>query len=164
MIVAEVVRARGHPLVRATHRSTFEITRDPEMTERGDCIIAVNADKGACHLSPAFKELATHSSTRIVIILVCRGLVEVVKAWGHPSLTFESHSSLVIRRSTFVDGRTVAVKSDKAAIHLDRRLVAFLRQSAELRAYLFACSTDEESIESKILTLFKNPLIRSSDA
>lgn len=164
MIVTEVIKAQGHPLVRATHKSTFEITCDPELTERGDCIIAVNADKGASQLSPAFKKLAASCSTRIVIVLVCGGLVEVIKAWGHPGLTFESPSSLVIRRSSFVDGRTIAVKSDKAAIHLDRRLVTLLQRSAELTAYLFACSSDEEEIESRILTLFKDLPLKPPDA
>ncbi|MEM0042413.1 MAG: DUF371 domain-containing protein [Thermofilaceae archaeon] len=156
MIAIECVRARGHPLVRATHRSTLEITCDPWLTKRGDCIIAIDADKGAMHLSPSFKRLAANDATRIIIVLVCEGLVEVIRAWGHSCLTFESPNSLVVRRSSFIDGRTVAVKSDKAAIHLDRRMIALLQRSAELEAYLFALSKDEDAIESKILELFKS--------
>ncbi|MEM1689968.1 MAG: DUF371 domain-containing protein [Thermofilaceae archaeon] len=156
MIAVECIRARGHPLVQATHRSTLEITCDPELTKGGDCIIAVNANKGAKHLSPLFKRLAADDATRIVIVLVCNGLVEVIRAWGHSGLTFESPNSLVVRRSSFIDGRTVAVKSDKAAINMDRRMIALLQRSAELKAYLFACSKDENTVESKILELFKS--------
>lgn len=164
MIAIEVIRAQGYPLVQATHRSTFEITCDPHLTERGDCIIAVNADKGASQLSPLFKKLAANDSTRIIIVLVCNELVELIKAWGNSGLTFESPRSLVVRRSSFIDGRTVAVKSDKAAINLDRRIVAQLQRLAELKAYLFACSEDEEGAESRILTLFKSGMLEPSNA
>ena len=35
--------AYGHKNVRGTHKTTFEITKDKDLTERGTCIIGVNA-------------------------------------------------------------------------------------------------------------------------
>jgi len=128
-MVVEVVRARGHSNIRAEHPTTFEITREEELTPRGDCIIAVGADKGARDLSEVFKEAARSEEARITIIIEVPsvGLREVVRAWGHPGLTFEHPTDLVVRKSYFVCGRTVAVGADKAAKDLSRELVRALR-------------------------------------
>lgn len=144
MIACEVVKARGHPLVRATHRSTLEITRDPQLTPRGDCIIAVNADKGALHLSPYFKSVASRDSARVIAALQCGDTWEAIGAWGASKLTFTDPNSIVIRRSAYIDGRTVAVKSDKAAAHISRELVSLLKRANALVVYLIAYTLDEE--------------------
>jgi len=125
----EIVRARGHPNVRATHPTTFEITRETHLTPRGDCIIAVGADKGARDLSEIFKRAAREPGARITITIdvPSRGLKAVVHARGHPGLTFEHPMDLVVRKSSFVCGRTVAVRADKAARDLPRELVEALR-------------------------------------
>ena len=125
----EIVRARGHPNIRAEHPTTFEITREEELTPRGDCIIAVGANKGARDLSKAFKEAARSEGARITIIIEVPsvGLREIVMAQGHPGLTFDHPTDLVVRKSDFVCSRTVAVKADKAARDLSRELVRALR-------------------------------------
>ncbi len=147
MIAWDVVRAWGHPLVRASHRTTFEITTEDRLTPRGDCIIAIRADKSAHALAPSFKSLASKDDTRIVIALRCGGATELVRAWGSASLTFEDRKSIVVRRSSYVDARTVAVKSDKAAAHLNRELVGNLQCAAPLLAVFVACRgcDDEEA-------------------
>ncbi|MGB9674949.1 MAG: DUF371 domain-containing protein, partial [Nanopusillaceae archaeon] len=38
-----VINVKGHKLVKATHKSTLEITKDNFLTERGDCIIGINS-------------------------------------------------------------------------------------------------------------------------
>jgi len=43
--LVEVVCARGHEHVSATHASTFEVTTDDWLTPAGDCILAVEADR-----------------------------------------------------------------------------------------------------------------------
>ena len=50
----EYLTAYGHPNVTATHRTTFEITKEDELSLAGSCIIAVGADKGALDLSRRF--------------------------------------------------------------------------------------------------------------
>jgi len=125
----EIVVAHGHELVQSTHRTTMEITRDETLTRRGDCIIAVGADKGASDLSWRFKELAKRKDAEIVVVIEAGGLREVVRAMGDPRLTFTHPRDLVIRRSNYVCGRTVAVNADKAAKDLSRDLVNLLRDS-----------------------------------
>ena len=126
---AELVRARGHPNVRATHPTTLEITRETHLTPRGDCIVAVGADKGARDLSKAFKEAARREGAliRITIEVPSRGLREVIMARGHPGLTFEHPTDMVVRKSDYVCGRTVAIRADKAAKDLSRELVEALK-------------------------------------
>jgi hypothetical protein len=50
-----------------------------------------------------------------------------VLAEGSPRLVLEHPSSIVIRRSDYVDGRTLAIRANKAARDIDRRIVELLR-------------------------------------
>ncbi len=125
----EVVRARGHPNVRAEHPTTLEVTKEEELTPRGDCIIAVGADKGARDLSENFKRLVRTPGAVVLMAIEVpsAGLREVVRGFGHPALTLEHPTDIVVRRSDFVCGRTVAIRADKAARDLSRELVRALR-------------------------------------
>jgi hypothetical protein len=146
MLAWDVVRARGHALVKAKHKSTFEITTEKSLTPRGDCIVAIEADKSACTLAPNFKELASGDTSRMVIVLDSGGVTDVVRARGSSLLTFEDAKSVVVRRSSYVDARTVAIMSDKAAADLSRKLVSNLKSGAELLAVFVVyehCSEDE---------------------
>ncbi len=125
----ELVRARGHPNIRATHPTTFEITRERHLTPRGDCIVAVGADKGARDLSNAFKSAARQPGSTIIITIEVpsAGISERILARGHPALTFEHPTDMVVRKSAYTCGRTIAVMADKAAKDLSRELVKALR-------------------------------------
>lgn len=123
----EVVTAHGHPLISSTHKSTFEVTKDEHLTERGDCIIAVGADKGAVDLNPAFKKLARRNGSEITITIRVDGLEETIKARGSRRLTFTDPKDLVVRKSRYTCGRTIAIEADKAAVDLSRSLVERLK-------------------------------------
>ena len=125
--VTEVIIAHGHKNVRASHKTTFEVTREDRLTARGDCIIAVKADKSVADLSREFKELARRREAEITIMIEAEGEREEVKAKGDPRLTFTHPEDIVVRKSSYVCGRTLAVKADKAARDLSRRLVEKLR-------------------------------------
>ena len=128
-MAVEVVRARGHPNVRAEHPTTLEVTREEELTPRGDCIIAVGADKAARDLSEEFKRLARSEGATIIMTIEVPslGLREVITGRGHPGLTFDHPTDMVVRKSDYVCGRTVAIRADKAARDLSRELVRALR-------------------------------------
>lgn len=127
-VVTEVVHARGHENVRSTHQTTFEATKEPVLTKRGDCIIAVAATKAALDLSPEFKEAARGRDAKITVTIECGGVREVVKAKGCPQLTFTHPTDMVVRKSGYVCGRTVAIWADKAAGCLSKELVEELRK------------------------------------
>jgi len=123
MRIIEVVKAQGHENIRATHKTTFEVTKETDITRRGDCIIAIGATMGAVDLSPGFKEAAKRKDAQITITIETDDLKEVVRAKGSPRLLFLHPTDLVTRKSDYVCGRTIAIKADKAAKDLSRKLV-----------------------------------------
>jgi hypothetical protein len=127
----EVLRARGHENVTADHASTFEVTTDDWLTPAGDCIVAVAADRAPVDFDPAFVAACRDPGAVIGVRLAAGGHEETVRARGAPDLTFESERSAVVRTSTYVDDRTVAVGAEYAAAGLERSLVAALADGAE---------------------------------
>jgi hypothetical protein len=128
----EVVRASGHEHVAGTHESTFEVTTDDWLTPAGDCIVGVDADRAPADFDDAFVAACQDPSATIRLTVDVAGETHTVRARGHPDLTFESDRSAVVRTSTYVDDRTVAVGADAAAADLDTDLVASLADGAAL--------------------------------
>lgn len=128
MEIVEEIVAWGHPNIRALHRSTMEITKEPYVTPRGDCIIAVKANKALYDFSESFKRLARNPKSRIVVVIRADGLEEIVEGYGHPKLEFKDKTSIVIRKSDYICPRTLMIRANKAAIDLSRELVKKLRR------------------------------------
>jgi len=127
MKVIEVINARGHENIQSTNRTTFEITKETHLTKRGDCIVAVGANKGAADLKPKFRTVASSQNARLTIKIEVDGEEETVTAWGNPKLLFTHSTDLVVRKSDYICGRTLAIKADKAACDFSRKLVEKLR-------------------------------------
>lgn len=124
----EVIRARGHPNVRATHRTTLEVTKDRELTPRGDCIIGVRADKSVADLNEDLKRwLKSGRAIRVEIVLPDYGLKDELIAFGSSKLTFKHERDVVIRKSDYVCDRTLAIRSNKSARDIDREIVELLK-------------------------------------
>lgn len=102
------------------------ITKEREVGPRGDCIIAVDADKAVSDLASEIKR-AIRAGCGLLITLKAGGMSEKIHAWGHPSLTLEHPTELVVRKSKFIDGRTFAIGANKAACDLVRGFVTCLR-------------------------------------
>ncbi|MEM3061585.1 MAG: DUF371 domain-containing protein [Candidatus Bathyarchaeia archaeon] len=127
MKAVEFIEARGHEEIRATHGTTFEITKEEFLTERGDCIIATKASKSVSGLSSEFKSLARNRSTVIKVLIEVNGLRELATGRGDNALSFASQTSMVIRKSDYVCHRTLMVNSDKVAKDFSREFVKLLR-------------------------------------
>jgi len=125
--VTVVFSARGHENIEATHKTTFEVTREATLTKRGDCIIAVESTRAAADLPFEFKEAARKEGARITVTIEAGELEEVVKTKGSPRLAFTHPTDLVVRKSDYVCGRTLAIKADKAASDFSRKLVEKLK-------------------------------------
>ena len=128
----EVIRARGHEHVAATHESTFEVTTDDWLTPAGDCIVGIEADRAPADFDDGFVAACRDPGATVTLTLETADARAEVRAHGHPDLTFESDRSAVVRTSTYVDDRTVAVGADTAATGLHRDLVAALADGAAL--------------------------------
>jgi hypothetical protein len=125
--ITEVIEARGHRNVQSTHKTTLEITKETTLTRRGNCIVAIAATKGAADLNTKFKNAARKEGAKITVTIRADDLTEIVRASGSPQLPFTDPMDLVVRKSKYICGRTIAVKADKAANDLSRKLVEKMR-------------------------------------
>jgi hypothetical protein len=127
MKIIEVIHAQGHENILSTNRTTFEVTKDAHLTKRGDCIIAVNADKAARDLSQEFKNVLRRENAKLIITIETGVEKETVNAFGNPQLALTHLTDLVVRKSDFVCGRTLAINADKAAKDFPKSLVRKLQ-------------------------------------
>jgi hypothetical protein len=125
--IQEIFRVKGHRKIKATHLTTFEFTRDPHLTWRGDCIIGVKASKALIQLSDEFKFIVKNPHTHISIQIEVEGIIEEIEGKGHSSLTLTDHKDLVVRKSLFVCNRTLMILSNKAAIDLSRDIIEIMK-------------------------------------
>jgi hypothetical protein len=126
--ITEIILAYGQKNIQATHRSTFEITKETQLSKRGDCIIAVSADKALVDLSQEFKEKLRGENVKITILIEAGGVAEVVNAFGSPQLILSHPTDIVVRKSNYICSRTLAIQADKAACDLSRKLIGELKK------------------------------------
>jgi hypothetical protein len=127
MKFTEAIIACGHENIQATHKTTFEITKESKLSTKGNCIIAVSANKALADLSHEFKENLRKKNAKLAILIETGEIAEVVHASGSPQLTLTHPANMVVRKSDYTCSRTLAVQADKAACDLSRKLVAKLR-------------------------------------
>jgi len=138
-----VFKAAGHENVRATHRSTLEVTREDWLTPRGDCIVGVSAEVGAAGLPEWLREAARDPGSVIVLVLCSGPVCDSVAGRGDPRITLDDPDRIVVRRSSYVDGKTLMVSASKAAAGLRRDLVERLRRGAPLTVAVTALKLPE---------------------
>ena len=131
MEISEVVMAYGHENIQATHKSTLEITKEKWLSKRGDCIVATSADKGLTELSERFRESLRRENSKLTILIEAGGVRDFINAYGSPLLVFTDPTDMVVRKSNYVCGRTLAIRADKAACNLSRQLVEKLKNPSE---------------------------------
>ncbi len=127
MVVVDVLYAKGHPNIKATHKTTLEITKEEYVTPRGDCIIAINATKAVKELDPVLKSIIRRNDAIIIVVLETDNLKDVVLAMGSQELLLSSDNKIIIRKSTYIEPATLGIRSNKAARDIDRRLIERLK-------------------------------------
>ena len=128
----EKITAHGHANVLGTHETTIEVTKEPELTPQGDCIIGVSANKACADLSEEVKS-ELKKDREVTITLKVGELVEKIHARGSPDLILTHPHDIVIRKSDFIDDRTLCIKADKACKDLSREFLEALKNpEAEL--------------------------------
>jgi len=129
-LAREVVEFRGHPMVRSSHPTTIEITTEEYLTENGDCIVGVGADKGCAGLGGAVKERLRIEGSRVTLKIAVGGLSFVIRAQGDQRLTLTDPHDMVVRKSDYISGRTLAVRADASSRDLPREIVRLLKNPA----------------------------------
>jgi hypothetical protein len=131
-----VIKARGNKLIKATHKSTLEITKDNFLTERGDCIIGINANYSVKDLPEDLKDHLLNEG-KIKIVIKVDDLTDDIIAYGSKNLLLTNDRSIVIRKSNYIDDRTLAINSNKSAIDIDRKLIEELRKEKDMEFIIY---------------------------
>lgn len=113
-----VVRAYGHPHLRATHAKTLELTRETSVTERATCVVGVGAD-----FDP--EELAL---LRGPVSLTLRAGDHEASGTAVINPGHEVCERIVLRRSGFRDADTLVTDATLAADDLPPALAAALAE------------------------------------
>jgi hypothetical protein len=121
------IQFSGHENIRSNHKKTIEITKESELTVRGDCIIGVNASSSCFDLPESLKEKIRDPKSKVQFSIKVAEHEFVVAGRGHPDLTLTHKEDIVIRKSDFVSPRTLAIKCDKASDLLPREMVQALQ-------------------------------------
>ena len=117
----------GHENIRSNHKKTIEITKESELTPRGDCIVGVNASYSCSDLPHSLKEKLRDPKSKIQFLISVEDHEFSLEGKGHKDLLLSHTEDIVIRKSDFVCPRTLAVKCDKASDLLPRQMVNLLQ-------------------------------------
>ena len=133
------IMAKGHENVLSLHKSTFEITKDKDLSLAGDCIIGLDIDKSMEDFPDEFKEKLANDDTKVIVELKTPNASDTIEGYGHHDLTLSHPTDIVCRKSTFVCSRTLMIKSNKEAIDLNRDLIKDLAngESMEVNIILY---------------------------
>ena len=133
------IMAKGHENVLSLHKSTFEITKDKDLSLAGDCIIGLDIDKSMVDFPQEFKEKLANDDTKVIVELKTPNASDTIEGFGHHDLSLSHPTDIVCRKSTFVCSRTLMIKSNKAAIDLNRDLIKDLAngESMEVNIILY---------------------------
>lgn len=121
------IQTKGHENVTSNHKSTFEITKDPEIGPTADCIVGTSADKSMSDFPQEFKDKIANSKTKITVILDTENGHDEIIGFGHEDLTLTHPTDIVCRTSDYTCSRTLMIKADKAAKDLDENLIEDLK-------------------------------------
>ncbi len=154
MVVREIVHAKGHPNISAQHELTLEITKDPEVTPRGTCIIACRADKALADLREDFLRVLCRDDAIVIVRIRAGKYEDIVLCQGSSKLTPRSSSKMIIRKSTYIDDATLCIRANKAARDLDRRLVNLICTGSDVTVELYVLTLSE--LEKMEYTLDKS--------
>lgn len=117
----------GHENIRSNHQMTLEITKESNLTPRGDCIIGVNAKSSCADLPEELKNKLKNPDSKVNFSIKVGDEEFVMEGKGHPDLILSHAEDIVIRKSDFICPRTLAIKCDKASDLLPRSMVTLLQ-------------------------------------
>ncbi|MCD6485057.1 MAG: DUF371 domain-containing protein [Candidatus Odinarchaeota archaeon] len=119
--------ARGHENIKATHKTTLEITKEDYLTPRGDCIVGVSADIGLNELPQEIKDKLRKDNSIVRLILEVDNQREIITGRGSPKLTLAHDTDMVCRKSDFTCPRTLMIHADKSASDLNREFIGKIK-------------------------------------
>jgi len=125
----EEITFQGHKNILSLHARTIEITKDSNLTKNGDCIVGVSANKACNDLNTALKARLRTNGTVVKITIVVEPYEFELSGYGNNGLDITHEHDIVLRKSTYVDSRTLIVSCDKSALDIPRKMVFSLMNS-----------------------------------
>jgi len=117
----------GHKNIRSLHPKTIEITTELDLTLNGDCIIGVGAYCGCNDIPEQMKNLLQNSKSEILFTISVKDISYKIKGIGHESLILTNPHDIVIRKSSFICPRTLAIHCNKASDSIPRLMIKSLQ-------------------------------------
>jgi hypothetical protein len=131
-LISDEVIFEGHPNVQSLHSRTIEITKDRNLTLRGDCIIGVNANKSCKDLMPKIKEKIKKNNSVIEIELIVEPYSFIIKGSGNEDLLLSNSKDIVLRKSNFICDRTLSINCDFSAFEIPREIINSLKDASKI--------------------------------
>ncbi len=126
-MVEDEVIFYGHPNILSLHPRALEITKNTELTLRGDCIIGVGANKACKDLDPALKRLLKNDNSVVRLSIIAGNRSYTVNGFGSSRLLLLNSQDIVIRKTNFACSRTLCLNTDKASLDIPREIVQLLQ-------------------------------------
>lgn len=117
----------GHKNILSTHEKTIEITKETNLTPRGDCIVGVGAEYACADIPDEMKKMLCNPGQTVRIVITVNGHRFEIAGRGHEDITLKHANDIVVRKSSFVCPRTLAVRCDKASCDLPHEMVKLLQ-------------------------------------
>ncbi|MFX1574437.1 MAG: DUF371 domain-containing protein [Promethearchaeota archaeon] len=114
--------AYGHKNIKGTHKTTIELTKDKNLSKKGNCIIGINSTKACIDLNSKLKE-KINNGKKVKVILKVENLQDSFYGFGNRELKLLDKKDLVFRTSNYVCNRTVLVNCTKSSNEIDRELI-----------------------------------------
>lgn len=126
MTILDKIYAYGHENILCSHKTTIEITKDKDLTKKGNCIVGINASKACFDLDPKLKE-AIINENKIKVVLEVDNIKDYFYGFGYRNLTLLSKKDMVFRKSEFISDRTVLINCTKSSNDLKQELIEALK-------------------------------------
>ena len=134
--IIEKIQAWGHDNILCTHKTTIEITKETNLTRKGDCVLAVGASKACLDLSPDLKNKIKNEK-KFKVKLEVDNIRDSFFGFGNKELKLLDKNDMIFRRSSFICDRTVLINCSKSSKELSRELVEKLKNPKKKLTLMF---------------------------
>ena len=117
----------GHKNIRSLHTKTIEITTERSLTINGDCVVGVGATCGCNDIPEQMKNLLRNAKSKILFTISVRDICFKIKGTGHENLILTNPHDIVIRKSSFICPRTLAIHCNLASDSIPRQMIKILQ-------------------------------------
>jgi hypothetical protein len=130
-LLTEEIQFCGHKNIRSLHSRTIEITKDPNLTLNGDCIIGVSATKSCSDLTSAMKNKIRRNQSIVEIDLIVEPFSIKIHGIGNDNLLLTHLHDIVLRKSNFICDRTLCLSCNVSAIQIPRKMIDLLKDPSK---------------------------------